>query len=73
MVEVERRDDTNRVVVGHLNPGPYELIVYTHEGVTNVGSGRESGPQSLDLVLQMSLRLLRLAEQGHESEASVPV
>jgi len=73
MVEFEQRDDTNRMVLRRMVPGPYELIVYTHEGVTNIGSTKGGKIDSFDLVLQMSVRLLRLADQAHAAEAKVPV
>ena len=44
-------------------PGHYELIIYTHQCITNMDPGRSTAISSFDLRLQMSVRLLRLADQ----------
>ena len=56
-------------------PGNYELIVYTHECITNMDPAYSKAINSFDLWLQMSVRLLRLADQrdGASPYANVPV
>jgi hypothetical protein len=56
-------------------PGPYELIVYTHECVTNMDPAHGKAISSFDLLLQMTTRLLRVADRfdGASAAASVPV
>jgi len=60
-----------------LLPGHYELIIYTHECITNMDPGRSTAISSFDLRLQMSVRLLRLADQrgsvGSAASSPVPV
>jgi hypothetical protein len=58
-----------------MQPGEYDLIIYTHEAVTNMDSGRENTLTSFDLLLQLSVRLLRLADQndGAARGAGVPI
>ena len=36
IVEDERRDSSSKLVIGYLLPGKYEMIVYTHECITNM-------------------------------------
>lgn len=62
IVEDERRDSSSKLVVGYLLPGRYEMIVYTHECVTNMDPEHGKAISSFDLRLQMSMRLLRLAD-----------
>ena len=73
VVEDERRDSSGKLLVGRLVPGNYELIVYTHECITNMDPAKGTAISSFDLLMQMSVRLLR--EDGDESSlsASVPV
>ena len=56
-------------------PGAYELIVYTHESITNMDPEHGVAITSFDLLLSMSVRLLREERPG-ETEADralVPV
>jgi len=58
-VEDLRQESSSRLVVGHLVPGPYELIVYGHQCLTNT----RDGMREFDLVLHMSVRLLRVSNR----------
>jgi len=57
-------------VVGKLNPGAYELIVYSHQCITNIEQGQLS---SFDLLMSMSVRLLRVQAKGENGEGRTPV
>lgn len=56
-------------------PGKYEMILYTHECITNMDPSHSKAINSSDLRLQMSVRLLRLADQrdGASANTKVPV
>jgi hypothetical protein len=75
IVEDERKDSSSKLVVGHLVPGAYELIVYTHESVTNMDPEHGVALSSFDLLLSMSVRLLREQSQGSTGagKSAVPV
>jgi len=73
VVEDERRDSSGKLIVGHLVPGPYELIVYTHECVTNMDPALGKAISSFDLLLQMSTRLLRVADRFNAASAAISV
>jgi len=75
IVEDEKRESSGKLIVGHLVPGPYELIVYTHECVTNMDPSHDKAISSFDMLFQMSTRLLRVADRfdGASVAASVPV
>lgn len=51
VIEDERRDSSGKLIVGHLVPGPYELIVYSHECVTNMDPAHGQAMHSFDLLL----------------------
>lgn len=76
VVEDERKDSSGRLVVGHLSPGSYELIVYTHESLTNMDPEHGVAISSFDLLLTISVRLLREEVKGivgKEAGAAVTV
>jgi len=76
VLEDERRDSSGRLVVGRLVPGAYELIVYTHESLTNMDPEHGVAIHAFDLLLTMSVRLLREETLGGTSgsaRAAVPV
>jgi len=75
IMEDERRDSSGKLIIGRLVPGPYVLVLYTHECITNMDPGAGQAISSFDLALKMSVRLLRLAGHGESSalSASVPV
>lgn len=51
VVEDERRESSGKLVVEHLVPGPYELILYTHECVTNMDPAQTKAISSFDLLI----------------------
>lgn len=50
--------------MSRLQPGAYELILYTHECATNMDPEHGVAISSFDLLLTMSLRLVRVVTQG---------
>ena len=75
IIEGKRHDSSSRLVIEHMQPGEYDLIIYTHEAVTNMDPSQEKTLTSFDLLLQLSVRLLRLADQndGAARGAGVPI
>ena len=75
VLEDERRDSSGKLIIGRLVPGPYLLVLYTHECITNMDPGAGQAISSFDLALKMSVRLLRLSGHGDGAAlaASVPV
>jgi hypothetical protein len=51
IVEDERRDSSSKLVVGYLLPGKYEMIVYTHECITNMDPEHGKAINSFDIKL----------------------
>ena len=51
IIEDERRDSSSKLVVGYLLPGKYEMIVYTHESITNMDPEHGAAINSFDLRL----------------------
>jgi len=59
-------------VVGKLQPGSYELVVYTHECVTNIDPHADQDAiHSFDALIYMNVHLLRVADQ-HSASARPP-
>ena len=74
IVEDLRHESSGRLIVGRLVPGPYELIVYAHNCITNMGDRDHDQMKSFDILLHMKARLLRMSNrQSHDSRASVTV
>lgn len=73
VVEDERRDSSSQLLVGRLLPGAYELIVYTHQCVTNMDQEVAPALTGFDLLLTMSVRLLRVQALGEAGAGRTPV
>lgn len=70
-----RGDSSSRLVFEYMVPGEYEVIVYTHGSVTTMDPSAGTAISSFDVLLQLSVRLLRRADQheGGARAASVPI
>jgi hypothetical protein len=55
----ERIDTTGKLLVSKLAPGGYELTLYSHQCATNMDPDHGEHISSFDLLLSMSLRLVR--------------
>ena len=73
ILEDERKDSSSKLVIGHLEPGAYELIVYTHQSMTNMDPEHGVALPTFDLLLSMSVRLLREETQGGSGAQGAPV
>ena len=78
IVEDERRDTSGKLIIGHLVPGEYQMILYTHECITNMDPASGQAFSSFDMALKVSFRLLRLFSHNDGPSraalgASVPV
>jgi hypothetical protein len=49
IVEDQRRDSSSKLVIGYLLPGKYEMIVYTHECITNMDPEHGTAINAFDL------------------------
>lgn len=64
VIEDERTDSSGKLLVSRLQPGAYELILYTHECATNMDPAHGTAISSFDLLLSMKLRLVRIVTEG---------
>lgn len=64
IIEGEEKDHTNKLIVGKLTPGKYELIIYTHEAITNMDPAHGVAISSFDIFLEMSIRAIRISGKG---------
>lgn len=74
LVEDERRESSGKLIIRHLVPGKYEMVVYTHKCITNLGSSGDA-VQAFDILLEMRVRALRQVDgrEGEAAKASVPI
>jgi hypothetical protein len=54
--------------VGKLAPGKYELLIYTHECITNMDPHNGIAISSFDIALQVITRLVRMAELHDQND-----
>jgi hypothetical protein len=75
IVEDEKSESGSKLLAGHLTPGPYELIVYGHECITNIDPEQDHAFNSFDLLLQMSVRLVRVSDRfaGADSGSNIGI
>mmetsp|Transcript_21057 Transcript_21057/g.32606 ORF Transcript_21057/g.32606 Transcript_21057/m.32606 type:complete len:287 (+) Transcript_21057:781-1641(+) len=71
VIEEDGSETSGKLVVGRLFPGEYELIVYTHECITNMDPAHGQAISAFDTLVHMSVRLLRLTDQ-HLTYGSAP-
>lgn len=62
VVSDERREGNARVIIPKLEPGNYDILVYSHKCITNMNSGYID---FFDLLLELSMRPIRLSD-GHK-------
>ena len=64
-----RRENRNKIMLENMKGGDYELLVYTHNCLTNM----QSAPlQSLDLEFSIDLNLIKWnVEQGYKQNKIV--
>lgn len=73
IIEDERIDTTGKLLVSKLEPGSYELILYTHQCATNMDPEHGNTIFAFDLLLSISLKLVRVMTSEHHYTAPVPV
>ena len=62
VVSDERREGNARVIIPKLEPGNYDVLIYTHKCVTNMQSGFI---EFFDLLLELRMKPIRLSD-GHK-------